>query len=326
VENQIFAQATSLRNLTQHCDELGILGLGFSDISSHEFPFVLSNLKGQLRDPVFSLHLNPNDDCPTSMVGGLLPGEKPISSSSEIMFGGANQDHYQDCLQWHDLGQFRVKQGEAFKGYWDFHLDGVQVGDEGKFSVHAFEVMRSGRSQQPVRLVGAEIESSNLALVDSGSTLLVGSREIVGRTVKKLGAQCLVLVDSQGGNFEEVECGDPSGFELAAVPCVGSLPPLKFIADGRTYTIDKADLLKQIDTSVGSIFLFKIVGAPGFPGWLLGDVFLKKHCTVFDFGNKRMGFAQCVEMDHGRCDADSHLDIKNMSSNAADRSSEKTVQ
>ena len=57
------------------------------------------------------------------------------------------------------------------------------------------------------------------------------------------------------------------------MPCIGTLPPLKFsIADGRTYTIERADLLKQIDTGAGSICLGNIVGAPGCPGWLVGDV------------------------------------------------------
>ena len=60
---------------------------------------------------------------------------------------------------------------------------------------------------------------------------------------------------------------------------------------------------------------------------------------MFDFGNKRMGFPRSAEMDHGRCDADSHLDIKNMNAtskqsqaptltikiNAAHRSSARTV-
>jgi hypothetical protein len=71
------------------------------------------------QDPVFSLYLNPNDNYTTRMLGGLLRGEKASNSSSEIIFGRVNQDHYQDCLQWHDLGQFRAK-GDVFKGFWGY--------------------------------------------------------------------------------------------------------------------------------------------------------------------------------------------------------------
>jgi hypothetical protein len=72
---------------------------------------------------------------------------------------------------------------------------------------------------------------------------------MVGRTVKRLGAQCVVLADSQGApHFEEVERDGPFGFDLATTPWIGSLPPLKFIADGHTYTIEKADLLEQVQS------------------------------------------------------------------------------
>jgi hypothetical protein len=58
INKQVFAEITSFTNFKSCEGEGGLIGLGFADISSHKFPTVLSNLKDQLRYPIFSLYLS----------------------------------------------------------------------------------------------------------------------------------------------------------------------------------------------------------------------------------------------------------------------------
>jgi hypothetical protein len=130
VVGQAFAQITSFSHFTACASEEGIFGLGFSMISSHNFRTPLNNMASSLRHPVFSIYMNPQtDDYPPS--DSIFNPDKEgnqkysdghaISSNSEIVFGGVNQNHSEGCLSWHDLGQFKeLSSGKTFQGYWDF--------------------------------------------------------------------------------------------------------------------------------------------------------------------------------------------------------------
>ena len=93
IQNQIFAEATTVENLVSCQGEQGVLGLGFSYLSSHYFPSVIQNLQDNLMHPIFGMYLSAVDDFPS-----VDDGHGPTSSDhSEIVFGGVNHKHYSGC-------------------------------------------------------------------------------------------------------------------------------------------------------------------------------------------------------------------------------------
>merc|ERR1711966_531339 len=103
-----------------------------------------------------------------------------------------------------------------------------------------------------VKMNGASQSSCTSAIVDSGTSLLAGPKDDVAKIAKLAGATLIM---------------------------------------GKDYTMKKEDYVIQS----GSVCLFGMMGidvpAPRGPLWILGDIFMRKYYTVFDWGNKRIGFA-----------------------------------
>jgi cathepsin D len=262
IPNQVFAQATLIDHFQTCQSEEGILGLGFSFISSHNFPTLLNNLHEGASHSIFGLYLDSKDD--------YIDGSKspPSADYSEIVFGGVNQQHYVGCLNWHNLGQFEdTTTGHVFEGYWDFKLDGVQVG-------------------------GVAMPSSKLAILDSGSTHVVGPNEAVGLIAKSNGAECFKLPSTKS-NQEPISVDCSSDFDVAGIDCDKPFYDLEFRADGITYLLTKEDLIQEVQSSQGPVCLLRLQpGGDELQSWILGDPFLTKYYAAFDFGpKKRIGLA-----------------------------------
>jgi hypothetical protein len=237
----------------QTCEtEEGVLGLANTLLTSHNYTSILANLEPVLLHPIFSLYLSREDDyykdedeqvpAPDDYGNVQYGNARPKSSNSEITFGGVDQKRYEGCLTWHDLGQFSLTTGEEFKGYWDFKLDEVLVG-------------------------GTSLPTSSLALVDSGSSYIVGPIEDVAQFAMLNNAKCFEM--SNPNDRHEVPCDSEDGWSTAVIDCLEPFFDLEFVADGKTYSLTKEDLIIDFATSHGDACVLRVIGNDGVPVSLL---------------------------------------------------------
>jgi len=123
--------------------------------------------------------------------------------------------------------------------------------------------------------VGSFTSTSKRAVLDSGTSLLAGPKDEVAAIAKALGAKPLV-----NGEYT-IDCN-----------ATKTAPDFVATLGGKTYNIKAKD---YIISDEGVICIFGMVGidipAPAGPLWILGDIFIRQYYTVFDYGNKRLGFA-----------------------------------
>jgi Eukaryotic aspartyl protease len=247
----VFGEITNLQNFQTCSVEEGVFGLAFS-MDFHSFPTPLKNLASKLRHPIFSLYLESTEDYPDEFDdlttyeepdenGNMEHGFKPaFGAHSELVFGGVNQKHYEGCISWHELGQFSLRDGSVFEGYWDFKLDYVKM------------------NGSPLAA------ASTLALVDSGSTYIVGPMDAIGYVAEQNQAVCFTVPEF--GDPEAVDCTSPFGFDAASIDCDQKrFYALEFVADGTSYVLGKKELVDVIDTSEGPLCLLRLMGNNDIP-------------------------------------------------------------
>jgi len=157
------------------------------------------------------------------------------TNDAAIVFGGYESKYFTGDITWVPL---------VNENYYVIQIDGVSVG--------------SKDLKQCV--LGCS------AIVDSGTSLLVGPSQYVGPLIQAIGT-----VAQDCSNY-------------------ASLPDVSFTIHGNKYAVTPVEyVLKQN----GECFL-GIQSIDGFPYWILGDVFIRAWTTVFDQGNNQLGFANAV--------------------------------
>ncbi|GFN84960.1 cathepsin d [Plakobranchus ocellatus] len=174
---------------------------------------------------------------------------------SVLTLGGTNPDYYTGDFIFADL---------TAPDRWQFKIDGVQLSNgDGIFS-----------------------ESGSQAIVDSGTSFIVGPSHEVDALNTKLGGK---LLPGNSGVYE---------FDCSVVD---SLPDVEFIVNGQKLSVSsKHYIVKTPGKGEAPPTCHSgIVGMAGQegerpPSWFLGLSFMRAHYTQFDKGNHRIGFAKPV--------------------------------
>jgi len=146
------------------------------------------------------------------------------------------------------------------EGYWQIAMEGIMMNGE---------------------TVGCD--GGCHAIVDTGSSLLVGPP-----------AQTTAINKAIGG----IELIPGSGQFQMDCKRIDSLPEIEFVLNGMPFTLTGRDYVLEItqlgQTQCISGFMGLDLGGYLDGAWILGDVFIGKFYSEFDFGNSRVGLAQSV--------------------------------
>lgn len=126
--------------------------------------------------------------------------------------------------------------------------------------------------------LGGYSSTATTGIVDSGTSLITGPSSEISRIATSVGAMPNLL-----GQYS-IDC--------AKVP---NIPDLEFNMNGKPFIVPGKDLVIES----GGMCVFAMMGMDipdkgeeSMPKWILGDVFMRKYYTIFDYAQQRVGLAE----------------------------------
>jgi len=176
----------------------------------------------------------------SSSVFGIYLDDTPYDDNSGITLGGYDSSKFTGSLAYFPLSS---------ESYYVVDFTKVLLGgDDQKFCL-------------PV--IGCK------AIVDSGTSLLVGPSDAVQTLTNKLNVAS--------------DCSN-----------LGDLPDLAFQFGSQTFNLPAQFYVIQNSTNGVQQCSLGIQSLSGFPYWILGDVWIRAYYTVFNKGSNQVGFAQSI--------------------------------
>jgi phytepsin len=308
VKQQTFAEITGEPGIAFIAASFdGILGLAFDSISvDHVTPVWYNLLKQQQLDPIFAFWLNRDPD---GSIGG------------ELVLGGTDPNHFTGDFTYAPL---------TVETYWQFNMDALAVGkttycktckviaDTGTSllagpSAIVAQINRdigatgifTGECDQIVDGYYPEI----VAYIESG----VSPEEICESIELCPGVLCdtcqtlmkyveIALASNATSSTVQHLLEDlcefiPSPAGESTVDCskLSSLPDVTITISGKNFILKPEQYILVQSAGGEQVCISGFIGIdvppPYGPLWILGDIFIGPYYTVFDYGNKRVGFA-----------------------------------
>ncbi|XP_040012821.1 napsin-A isoform X2 [Xiphias gladius] len=183
---------------------------------------------------------------PQNIFSFYISRDQTAAVGGELILGGTDPQYYTGDLHYVNVTR---------KAYWQIEMNGVEVGSQ-------------------LTLCKASCQ----AIVDTGTSLIVGPREEIRVLQRAIGALPLLM----GEYF--IDC-----------KMIPSLPVISLNIGGKMLNLTGEDyVIKESQMGI-SICLSGFMGMdfppPVGPLWILGDMFIGKYYTVFDRIADRVGFA-----------------------------------